>query len=207
MSDLQTVFAKTEANSGSATDGIQVNAFGQGQVSGATYTVPAHGNITVDFKLNMQCITPENVNSLDKLIYGMLSASKQHEYKEQTKKTSSGGRGFFLFFSAGHSSSSYTKTTQTMDSWGLSREQQSTIIDAMMGLVKKTNTFDYSGTINNTEYDYSVSGNLFGIVMDATIQKGEEHTQVRFLAPNLHMQGSGDSSGSNLDTITPPLYQ
>ena len=90
-----------------------------------------------------------------------------------------------------------------MDSWGLTRDQQTKIIDTMMDLVNKTQQFDYSGTISNTQYDYSVSGNMFGIVMDATIQKDESHTQVRFLAPNLHLQGS---DGSTIPTVK-PLYE
>ena len=204
MSNLSTVFANSVDNSGSATDGVQVTAYGQGQVSGVTYTVPAHADVDVDFTLNMQCVTPENVNALDQLIRSLLSASKQHEYDQLTKKTSSGGRGFFLFFSGGGSHSSYSQTTHTMDSWGLTREQQSKIIDTMMELVNKTQRFEYKGTIQNTQYDYSVSGSMFGIVMDVTIQKDEKHTQVRFLAPNLHLQGN---DGSSIPTVNPPLYQ
>lgn len=194
MQQLSHVFKNSVDNSGSATDGIAVTAYGQGQCSGVTYTVSPHSTIDVDFTIHMLCITPENVDSLDALIRGMLSASKQHEYDQLTKKSSSGGRGFFLFFSGGGHKSSFSQTTHTMDSWGLSREQQSKIIDTMLGLVNKTNDFTFKGTVNNEQYDYSVSGNLFGIVMDATIQKDEKHTQVRFLAPNVHMNGSDGAS-------------
>ncbi len=190
MQNLKTVFQKAPANSGSSADGISVTSFGQGQCSGVTYTVSPHSVIDVDFTINMLCVTPENVDTLDKLIRSMLSASKQHEYDQLTKKSSSGGRGFFLFFSGGGSRSSVSQTTHTMDSFGLTREQQSKIIDSMLALVAKTNKFSFKGKISNQQYDYAVSGNLFAIVMDATIQKGETHTQVRFLAPNVHMNST-----------------
>ena len=195
MGNLSTVFANpADNNTGSATDGVAVNAYGQGQCSGVTYTVPAHGDIKVAFKLKMQCVTPANVDALDKLIQGMLSASNKKKYDQLTKKSTSGGRGFFLFFSAGGSRTSTTQTTHTMTEYGLTTEQQTKIIDAMLKMANEVNTFNYKGTINNSRYDYSVSGNLFGIVMDATIQKGESHTQLRFLAPNVHLDGDNGSS-------------
>ena len=194
MQNLTTVFKNSIDSSGSATDGVAVTAYGQGQVSGVTYTVSAHSIIDVDFKLHMQCVTPDNVKALDQLIRSMLTASKQHDYDQLTQKSSSGGVGFFLFFSGGGHKSSYSQTTHTMDSWGLTRAQQDKIIDTMMDLVNKTNDLSFKGQVNNDKYDYSVSGNLFGIVMDATIQKDENHTQVRFLAPKVHMNGTDGAS-------------
>ncbi|WGD34541.1 hypothetical protein [Olleya sp. YS] len=195
MENLSTVFANPAAKStGVATDGVSVNAYGQGQCSGVTYTVPAHGDIKVGFTLKMQCVTPKNVDALDALIRGMLSASNQKKYDQLTEKSSSGGRGFFLWFSAGGSRTSYKQTTHIMESYGLTREQQTKIIDAMVKMANEVNTFTYKGTINNDKYDYSVSGSLFGIVMDATIQKGENHAQLRFLAPNVHLDGNDGAS-------------
>jgi hypothetical protein len=75
-----------------------------------------------------------------------------------------------------------------MDSWGLSEANQAKIVSSMMALAQKTNHFSYHGTIYNRDYDYDVSGNLFGIVMDATIQQATTHNQVRFLAPQVHLQ-------------------
>ena len=195
MENLSTVFANPAVNSsGAATDGVSVNAYGQGQCSGVTYTVPAHGDIEVSFTLKMQCVTPKNVDALDALIRGMLSASNQKKYDQLTEKSESGGRGFFLWFSAGGSTTSYKQTTHIMESYGLTTAQQTTIIDAMVKMANELNTFTYKGKIKNDKYDYSVSGNLFGIVMDATIQKGESHSQLRFLAPNVHLDGNDGAS-------------
>ncbi|MBQ4822733.1 hypothetical protein [Aquimarina sp. MMG016] len=97
---LEKVFNVGSKN-GVSTDGIAVNAYGQGQCSGATYTVSAHSTIDVDFTINMLCITPDNVKTLNDLIRGLLSASKQHEYDELSKKEVSDGISFFSFFSGG----------------------------------------------------------------------------------------------------------
>lgn len=200
MENLSTVFENPSNNStGSATDGVSVTAYGQGQCSGVTYTVPAHGDINVSFTLKLQCVTPENVDSLDKLIRGMLDASYKQKYDELSKSSKSGGRGFFLFFSAGGSRTSSSQSKHLMTEYGLSEANQDKIIDAMVKMSTEMNTFTYNGSINNDKYDYSVSGNLFGIVMDATIQKGETHTQLRFLAPNVHMNGDDGASSLPVD--------
>jgi hypothetical protein len=201
MEKLQTVFSV--ANEGSATDGVSVTAYGQGQCSGATYTVSAHSTIDVDFTIHQLCITPDNVNELNNLIRGLLDATKQHEYDELSKTESSGGMSFFWFLSSGGGTSSSSQTKHTMDSWGLTRDQQSKIIDTMMALTAKTNEFSFKGKISNDKYDYSVSGNLFAIVMDCMIDKGEVHNQVRFLAPDVHMNSTG---GEATLPVTGSLY-
>src|SRR5580704_11463898 len=65
--------------------GVAVSSYGQGQVTGALYTVPAHGEITVDFKLKLICVTPEQVQDLNNLIKSLLDASHQHVYDELSK--------------------------------------------------------------------------------------------------------------------------
>lgn len=169
-------------------DGISVNAYGQGQLAGATFTAPAHSTTDIDIKLQIMCVTPQNIENLEKLILSMLNASQQESFKQHSVSTSSGGSAFFGIFS--HSNHSTTTTTDVLNTLGLTVEQQSKIIDQMLTITNKMNTFNLKSTIPNEEYDYSVSGSLFGIVMDATIQKGENHTQVRFLAPKTHLKSS-----------------
>lgn len=169
------------------TDGVSINAYGQGQLTGVMYSVPAHGVITVDFELDLLCVTPQDVNNLSALIRSLLDASHQHSYDELEKTDISGGASLFCFFSFGVSAS-YSDTKHTMDSWGLSEANQKTIVDNMMAISQKTNHFSYKGTIYNRDYDYDVSGNLFGIVMDATIQQSSTHIQNRFLAPAVHLK-------------------
>lgn len=170
--------------------GIAVTSYGKGQVTGAIYTVPAHAEINVNFKLKLLCVTPENVQNLSNLIKSLLDASKQHSYEELEKTHVSGGGSFFGFFGWGGASASYSKTKHTMDSFGLSEENQRTIIDAMMKTAQEVSEFNYSGTIYNKNYDYDVTGNLFGIVMDAVVKQDQYQHQLRFLAPNVHMESS-----------------
>lgn len=173
---------------GSNETGVAITTYGQGQVAGLVYTVPAHGQITVDFKLKLLCVTPEDINKLSSLIKSLLDASHQHSYSELEKIQASGGASFFGFFGWGGASASYSKTKQTMDSFGLSETNQRAIVDAMMKIAQQVSEFNYSGTIYNKDYDYDVTGNLFGIVMDATIQQNQYQHQLRFLAPNIHLR-------------------
>jgi hypothetical protein len=173
---------------GSNETGVAVTAYGKGQVTSVMYTIPAHAQITVNFKLKLLCVTPEDVQNLSNLIKSLLDASHQHSYHELEKTQVSGGASFFGFFGWGGASASYSKTKETMDSFGLSETNQRAIVDAMMKVAQQVSEFNYSGTIFNKDYDYDVSGNLFGIVMDAVIQQNQYQHQLRFLAPNVHLE-------------------
>ena len=86
-----------------------------------------------------------------------------------------------------------------MEKWGLSPKNQGVIIQKMMEIAMTTNDFSYKGEIKNTDYDYSVTGNLFGIVMDCTIKQGSTTHQIRALAPKPHLQDP--NSGATLPTV------
>ena len=175
------------------TDGVSVTSYGQGQVTGGMFTVPAHGEINVDFELHLLCVTPQDVTNLSALIHSLLDASHQHLFDEVQKTDISGGASLFGFFSFGVSAS-YSDVKHTMDGWGLSEQNQETIVNNMMAIAQKTNDFRYSGTVYNRDYDYEVTGNLFGIVMDASIQQQQASNQLRFLAPNVHLQSTDGST-------------
>lgn len=189
-SKLPTLFSinqRTVAPDGNAVDGVAVTAYGQGQVTGATYVVPAHANLDIHFNFHLLCVTPQDVATLDNLIRSLLDASHQHIYDDIQHTDVSGGLSFMGFFSAGVSAS-YSETKHTMDAWGLSEANQETIVQALMALVQKTSDFGFTGTIENGDFDYSVSGNVFGIAMDATIVQGNQSNQIRFLAPQPRFQ-------------------
>jgi len=174
-------------------DGVAITSYGQGQVSGVMYTVPAHGEISVNFTINMLCVTPQDVINLNNLVKGLLDASHYHKFEETEQTNISGGLGFFGFWSGGISAS-YSDVKKTLDGWGLSEANQQTIVNNMMQVAQKVSTFNYTGTIYNRNSDFDVTGSLFGIVMDATIQQGQIHNQLRFLAPKVHLNTSdGDS--------------
>ena len=187
------------ADSGTATDGVSVTSYGQGQVTGATFTVPAHGTIDVKFDLQLLAVSGQDVENLNNLIRGMLSSAKQAKFDSYAKSTASGGSGSFLFFSGGYSHRSSEEVATSMEAWGLTRDQQTQIITQMLKLTNKTEKFSYKGKIENKDYDYDVTGNLFGIVMDATIQQGQQSSQIRMLAPNVHLQDP--SSGATIPAV------
>ena len=104
-------------------DGVAVTSYGVGRVSGVMYTVPAHGDIEVDFRIRLLCITPEDVRNLSNLIESMIDASRQGYWNDYSRTHVSGGASFFGFFSAGVRAS-YTRVKQRMEWWGLSEENQ-----------------------------------------------------------------------------------
>lgn len=200
--DLALIPTAHSFEQGSATDGVAVTSYGQGQLTGATYTVPAHGQIDVEFSLKLQCVTPDDIKAMDELIRSLLKASEQHKYDNLNKTSVSGGISFFAFWSGGVKADT-TNTNHTMTKWGLSEKNQEKIVDKMMQLAMKMSTFKYKGTVYNKDFDYAVSGNLFGIVMDCTIQQGTSSNQVRCLAPKAHLT---DESGAAALPATGKLY-
>ena len=194
--NLRTLFTMNfDANgTGTVDDGVSISSFGRGQVSGVTYTVPAHGEISFDVKFKMQCVTPDDVATLDKLVRSMLDASHYEHYDELSKFSASGGVSFFGFFGFG-ASASYEDTKHTMSGYGLSEENQRKIVDAMANIAQNTSLIEMTGTIYNRDYPYSVSGDMFAIVMDADIKQSNGTAQHRtFLAPNgLLVSPTGES--------------
>lgn len=195
---LPTVFSlrspRDGGGGGQSFDGISITSYGQGQVSGVMYTVPAFSELTVDIDFYLLCMTPEDVINMNNLIRGMLDASQYSHFDELSKTEISGGLSLFSFFSLGVSAS-YSDTKHTMSGWGLSEDNQKTIIQAMAKTSQNTNHFGFHGPIYNRDHDFIVSGNAFGIVMDATIQQSDGSVQTRrLLAPNLHIQSSDGST-------------
>jgi hypothetical protein len=174
--------------------GVSVTSYGQGQLTGAMFTVPAHGEIRVDFRLKLLCVTPENAQMLNELIRSLLDATRQHLYDDLKRTEVSGGASFFGLFGWGGAKASYSDTKHTMDRFGLSEQNQQRIVNAMMEIVQQPSEFNYTGTIYNRANDYDVTGNLFGIVMDATIQQSQYQHQLRFLAPEVRLR-TPDGSG------------
>jgi hypothetical protein len=139
---LPVVFSAAGANQ----SGVAITTYGQGQVTGAMYTVPAHGVITVDFDLKLLCVTPQDIQNLGNRIRSLLDASHQHLYDDVQNTDVSGGASFFGFWSGGVSAS-FSETKRTMDAWGLSEQNQETIVNAMMKVANKTSDFKYQGTV------------------------------------------------------------
>jgi hypothetical protein len=128
----------------SSSYGVAVSSYGTGQLTGVIYTVPAHSQIEVDFKLKLQCVTPDNIKSMDTLIKSLLDASRKAKYEEESKTSVSGGIGFFSFWSGGVRAS-YEQTKKRLDEWGLSEENQQKIVTEMLKISNTFNEFNYKG--------------------------------------------------------------
>lgn len=165
-----------------AEEGVAITTYGKGQLAGLTYTVPAHGIIDVNFKLKLQCVTPESIFKMDQLIKSLIDASRYDKYESISKTSVSGGVSFFGFWSGG-ARASYEETKTVMHGWGLSEENQKILVTEMMKLANTLNEINYSGKIDNSQYDYPVSGNLFAIVMDCTITQDNVTHSIRTIAP------------------------
>jgi len=180
-------------NTGTSTSGVAITTYGRGQLAGATYTVPAHGELTIDLKLKLQCVTFENIRQMDALIRSLLEASRYEKFDELTKSGASGGVSFFSFWSGGVSAS-YEQTKHRMSGWGLSEENQKKIVSEMMKLANELSEFNFTGTIYNRDYDYSVSGSIFAIVMDCTITQEDVSKQIRTIGPKPIFVGDDGST-------------
>jgi hypothetical protein len=172
----------------SADFGVNVQAYGLGQLTGAIFSVPPGGEIGVDFKLRLQCVTGDAIKNMENLIKSLLDASKREKYEEDSKLTASGGFGFSFFWSGG-ARASYEQTKRRMEEYGLSEENQRTIVNQMMQLANSLQEFNYRGTVRNT-FDFTVSGSLFGFIMDCQITTGQETNEVRVIGPKPVLRGA-----------------
>lgn len=192
----------SQARDGTNETGVSIDAYGLGQLSAVFFTAPAHSETEVNFTVNMFCLTPADVANLSNLIRSLLDASHQRIYDDMQSTGVTGGAGFFGFFSWG-ARANYSSTKRRMDSWGLSEENQKTIVQAMMERTAVINTFTYRSVVHNTNNDYDVTGNIYGVVMDVTASFNGFQKQYRVLAPKpvLHDPGSGDTL-----PVVDPLY-
>eukprot|EP01084_Bolivina_argentea_P258968 436804_1 len=185
-----------------AEDSTSVVGYGRGQLSGAYYTVPAHGKAKVTATITMQSVTPDSIAALNSLVESMLKASKKGSYEKLKENSVSGGSSFFSFLSGGVKAS-HKDMEKNMKSWGLSEENISKITTQMCEIANKSNTFTLEADIDNSKYDYSVSGNLFAVVMDCEIKTKDTHIQQRYIAPQVNLISK---DGAATLPVTKPLY-
>jgi len=91
---------------GSATDSFSIEVSGQGQLTGLSYTIPAHAQGSIKAKLQTSAITSEDVKALNELALGMLSASYKEEITEFEKTSASSNLSIWGWFFGGGATSS-----------------------------------------------------------------------------------------------------
>lgn len=168
-------------DSPSTSTGFSVSAQGTGSFSGLSYTVPAHTKGSLEAEIKVMAITSEDVKKLNDLVLSMVNASTEKEMKEYEKTHASANLSIWSFWSAG-ASASYDKTTEKMEKSGLTKEQITTIINKMFEIAQSQSSVKLKFEIDNSQNDYSVSGDLQLYTIGGTIKTEKETVEFRFLA-------------------------
>lgn len=182
----------TAADEPSASDSFSVDAQGNGSFTGLDYSIPAHTKGTIKAKIETLALTSEDVNNLNNLIKGMVSASEWNKVHDYEETHASADLSFWGFLSGG-GSASYTKTHDVMSGMGLSEENIKTIVDKMSEIASKMSNVEIDFEIDNSANDYSVDGKLLIYTIAGVIKTSTTQTQYRLLAN----QGTAGVAGSS----------
>lgn len=161
--------------------GFSVEAQGTGSFTGLSYTVPAHTSGTLKAKIQVMAITSEDVKNLNDMVMSMLSASERSKVTSHEETHASANLSIWSMFGGG-ASASYTKTTDSMHSMGLTDDQVTTIINKMFEIAQKMSHVELDFTIDNTANDYSVSGDLQLYTIAGKISTSKGTAEYRMLS-------------------------
>jgi hypothetical protein len=164
-----------------AADSFSVNAQGNGSVTGIAYTVPAYSDGRVTADIRYLSLTSADVDTLNSLIRGMVSASQYEKIQEYERIHASAKLSVWRFWSGG-GSASYEKTRNEMRGFGLSEENIRTIISAMADIARNMSNVKLDINVRNSRNNFAVSGNLLVYTMAGTIKLGNEQLQYRMLS-------------------------
>lgn len=169
------------ALAGDAEEAFSIDAQGTGSFTGLAYTVPAHTKGKLEAYIQVMAIGSEDVKQLRDLVMSMLDASHKKEIKEHEETKASANVSFWSLFGGG-ASASYTKTRDTMESWGLTPEQITKIIDKMFEIASKMSHVKLDFEIDNSANDYAVSGDLYLYTISGSVKTEKGTRQYRVLA-------------------------
>lgn len=184
-----------------AADSFSVEAQGYGSFTGLAYTVPAHTNGKIKAKVQVLALTSADIDNLNTLIKGMLSASQYEKVRDYEETHASANLSFWGFWSGG-GGASYTKTHEALRGFGLSEDNIRTIVSAMAEVAKKMSNVELDFDVLNANNDYAVSGSLLLYTIAGTISTGNQQYQYRMLA-NKGTAGSGDRTAPASGQIIP----
>ena len=165
----------------SASTGFSVEAQGTGSFTGLSYTVPAHASGSIKAEIQVMAITSDNVQTLNDLVKSMLSASEKSKVENAEKTHASANLSLWGFLSGG-GSANYKQTHSSMTSMGLTDEQITTIIDKLFEIASKMSHVQLNFTVDNTAFDYSVSGDLELYTLAGSVSTSQGTKQYRMLA-------------------------
>lgn len=175
------VVGESAVVAGTAEEAFNIDVQGQGQLVGLSYTVPAHATGRIEAELQTSALTSGDVESLNALAMGMLDVSYREEIKEHEKTSASGNTSIWSWAFGGGASASYEKTRETMRSKGLTEKQISTLMDAFLKRAESMSTVKIEFFVNNTNNDYSVSGDLYLYTVSGQVKTSKGTAQYRLL--------------------------
>jgi hypothetical protein len=184
-----------------ATDGFSITSQGYGSITGLTYTIPAHTDADFDVDLKVLALTSNDVQNLNNLIKGMVSAS-QYDKVDDYERTHASADVSFWGMLGGGGGASYEKTHHEMSGFGLSEENQRTIVSAMSEIAKNMSRVGVKIHVHNSANDYAVSGNMIVFTIAGTVVTQNQQSQYRMIAKQ-GVAGTGDQTAPTSNEIVP----
>ncbi len=175
---------------------------GYGSITGLAYTIPAHTDADFDIDLKVLSLTSNDVDNLNKLIQGMVSASQWQKIRDYESTHASANLSCWGL-TGGGGSASYEKTHEALSGFGLSEENQRTIVGAMAEIAKTMSKVDAQIHVKNAANNYAVSGNMIVFTIAGTVTSNNQQYQYRMIA-NEGLAGSGSQTAPT-DNIIKPL--
>jgi hypothetical protein len=131
----------------------------------------------------------------------MVSASQWQKVTDYEAIRASADISFWGLLGGG-GSASYDKTHLAMSGFGLSEENQRTIVNAMCDIAKNMSKVDAKIHVRNAANDYAVSGNMIVFTISGTVTANNQQYQWRMIA-NQGLAGSGTQTAPTDNNITP----
>ncbi len=189
------VFAE-DAGGEEAKESFSIDASGTAQLTGLSYTVPAHTSGTIKAQLQTSALTSQDVADLNAMATGFLEASVKEEVREQEKTSGSANVTVWSWlFGRGSASASFERIHETMLSKGLTEAQISELMDAFLERATNMSRVQIDFFVNNELNDYSVSGDLYLYTVAGTVKTTKGTAQYRMLADNAAAGGPPASGG------------
>jgi hypothetical protein len=186
---------------GQAGDRFSIDAQGYGSITGLGYTVPAHSDADFDIDLKVLSLTSNDVTNLNNLIQGMVGASNWQKVRDYESTHASANLSYWGFLGGG-GGASYEKTHELQSGFGLSEENQRTIVSAMSEIAKNMSRVAVKVHVKNSANSYAVSGNMIVYTISGTVTSNNKQYQYRMIADQ-GLAGSGDQTAPTDNNVTP----
>jgi hypothetical protein len=185
--------------SGSSVTSFSIEVSGEGSFTGLNYTIPANTDGKVSSKIEMPCLTSEDVKNLNSAAMGMLNASYKQKVIEHEKTSASADLSVWSWlFGGAAASASYEKTRDTMKSKGLTDEQVNKLMDAFLKMATTMSKVELDLNIDNRKNDYSVSGDLSLYTISGTVKTDKGTHQYRMLANKGNVGGAAGKAPASV---------